>query len=81
MKTVYQLVEEYKKRQTPQYKEMDIMRNDGSIVTYSNISNLREEHDKGPWLVFNSIFANEQEEIRIRGSANVICRTVQKIDE
>lgn len=82
MKTVYQLIEEYKNRQTPQYAEMDIVKIDGSMLTYRNISNLREERDSAIWLVFNSKFAGEEEEeVRIKGGMSIIYRTAQKINE
>jgi hypothetical protein len=79
IKTVAQIVEEYKNRQgVSEYEEIGIETTDGHSYSYNDITNLVDLQTKLNWLEFDSKYKNFKRHVKIQGE---ITRYINKIVE
>ena len=81
MKSVYQILKEYRNRQRdPQYNRIRVVDNSGQTTPYYTISNLRTVHDSnGIWLEFDNV--QNLKKIHTRVMAGWVCEYHVPINE
>lgn len=56
MKTIAQVVKEYKNRHNPQFKDIGVMNCDNKFERFNNPSNIIEPKDNNGWLEFDTVY-------------------------
>ena len=54
-KTISQVVEEYRNRQTPQFERIGVLHPTGMFERYSDPSNIKEHFENNGWLEFDTV--------------------------